>query len=86
MSEAFDRLVGIMNRLREPGGCPWDREQTLETLSGYMLEEAHEVTEAIRSGDGPALCEELGDFFFFIRSTTRHDFIRLNVYIKFSSY
>lgn len=61
MSEAFDHLVGIMNRLREPGGCPWDREQTLETLSGYMLEEAHEVTEAIRSGDGPALCEELGD-------------------------
>lgn len=61
MSKAFDRLVGIMDRLRDPEGCPWDREQTLETLSGYLLEEAHEVTEAIRSGDGQALCEELGD-------------------------
>lgn len=61
MSKAFDRLVGIMDRLRDPEGCPWDREQTLETLSGYLLEEAHEVTEAVRSGDGQALCEELGD-------------------------
>lgn len=61
MSKAFDRLVGIMDRLRDPGGCPWDREQTLETLSGYLLEEAHEVTEAVRSSDGGALCEELGD-------------------------
>jgi len=61
MSKSFDHLVGIMNRLRDPGGCPWDREQTLETLSGYLLEETHEVTEAIRSGDGRALCEELGD-------------------------
>ncbi len=61
MSELFDRLVGIMDRLRDPGGCPWDREQTLETLSGYLLEEAHEVTEAVRSGERGALCEELGD-------------------------
>jgi MazG family protein len=57
----MDRLVGIMDRLRDPGGCPWDRKQSLETLSGYLLEEAHEVTEAVRSGDGGALCEELGD-------------------------
>lgn len=61
MSLSFDRLVGIMDRLRDPDGCPWDREQTLETLSGYLIEEAHEVTEAVRSGDGRALCEELGD-------------------------
>ncbi len=61
MSESIDRLIAIMDRLRDPGGCPWDREQTLETLAGYLLEEAHEVTEAVRSGDGGSLCEELGD-------------------------
>ncbi len=61
MSEAFDRLVGIMDRLRDPGGCPWDREQTLETLAGYLLEEAHEVVEAVHRGDPGKLCEELGD-------------------------
>jgi uncharacterized protein YabN with tetrapyrrole methylase and pyrophosphatase domain len=41
MSDAFDRLVTIMDRLRDPGGCPWDREQTVSTLSGYLLEEAY---------------------------------------------
>lgn len=61
MSQAFDRLVQIMDRLRDPGGCPWDREQTLESLSGYLIEEAYEVVDAVRSGDGQALCEELGD-------------------------
>jgi MazG family protein len=61
MSESFDRLVAIMDRLRDPGGCPWDREQTLHTLAPYFLEEAYEVVDAI-SGDNPAkLCEELGD-------------------------
>jgi MazG family protein len=61
MSTAFDRLVGIMERLREPGGCPWDREQTLETLSAYVLEETYEVLDAIRGGDPGELCSELGD-------------------------
>jgi MazG family protein len=61
MSEAFDRLVSIMNRLRGPDGCPWDREQTLESLAGYLLEEAHEVVEAIGTGDPAKLREELGD-------------------------
>ena len=61
MSKAFDRLVGIMDRLRDPGGCPWDREQTLDTLAGYLLEEAYEVVEAVAPGDGAKLCEELGD-------------------------
>jgi MazG family protein len=61
MSEAFDRLVMIMNRLRDPGGCPWDREQTLSTLSAYLLEEAYEVVEAVRGDDPRRLCEELGD-------------------------
>jgi len=60
MSDAFDRLVSIMDRLRDPGGCPWDREQTLGTLAGYLLEEAHEVVDAI-GGEPGKLREELGD-------------------------
>lgn len=60
MSE-MDRLRQIMARLRGPGGCPWDREQTHETLSTFVLEEAYEVLEAIASGSPQALREELGD-------------------------
>jgi MazG family protein len=59
--EAIDRLLGIMARLRAPDGCPWDREQTLATLRPYLLEETHEVLEAIESGDRREHCEELGD-------------------------
>jgi XTP/dITP diphosphohydrolase len=54
-------LVAVMDRLRSPGGCPWDAEQTHETLTAYLLEEAYETVEAIESGDRPALEEELGD-------------------------
>jgi MazG family protein len=61
VAEAFTRLVDIMARLRGPGGCPWDREQTPETLRPYLLEEAHEVLEAIGSGDPGAVRDELGD-------------------------
>ena len=61
MSDAFDRLVAIMDRLRDPGGCPWDREQTLDTLAGYLLEEAYEVVDAVGAGGGEKLREELGD-------------------------
>jgi MazG family protein len=50
-----------MDRLRDPDGCPWDREQTLETLSAYVLEEAYEVVDAIRGNDPGELCSELGD-------------------------
>jgi MazG family protein len=50
-----------MDRLRDPGGCPWDREQTYATLRGYLIEEAYEVAEAIDHGDPGALREELGD-------------------------
>lgn len=56
-----DPLVEVMDRLRAPEGCPWDREQTHQTLRKYMLEEAYEVVEAIDSGDPQLLCEELGD-------------------------
>jgi tetrapyrrole methylase family protein/MazG family protein/ATP diphosphatase len=55
------RLVGVMRRLLAPGGCPWDREQTYESLRKYVLEEACEVIDAIDSGDRAALREELGD-------------------------
>lgn len=54
-------LVGVMRRLLEPDGCPWDREQSFETLRKYVLEEACEVIDAIDSGDRKALKEELGD-------------------------
>jgi MazG family protein len=61
---AFTRLVEIMATLRGPGGCPWDREQTIDTLKPFLLEETYEVLEAIDRGDHVALCEELGDFVF----------------------
>ena len=50
-----------MDRLRSPGGCPWDAEQTHETLTRYLLEETYEVLEAIETGDSALLREELGD-------------------------
>jgi MazG family protein len=62
--EAFQELVDIMARLRGPGGCPWDREQTLESLRGFVLEETYEVLEAIDRGDHDALRGEIGDFLF----------------------
>ncbi|MFF2622112.1 MazG family protein [Oerskovia jenensis] len=53
--------VAVMDRLYSPGGCPWDREQTHETLVRYLLEEAHELAEAIETGDREGMREELGD-------------------------
>lgn len=61
MAEAFLAFVDLMARLRAPDGCPWDREQTLETLKTYVIEEAYEVVEAIDLGRPEALREELGD-------------------------
>jgi len=60
----FTRLVEIMATLRAPGGCPWDREQTIDTLKPFVLEETYEVLEAIDRHDHAGLCEELGDFVF----------------------
>ena len=57
----FERLKAIMRRLRAPGGCPWDREQTFESLKTYLLEETYEVIEAIDKKDHDQLREELGD-------------------------
>jgi MazG family protein len=61
---AFARLVDLVARLRAPDGCPWDREQTLETLRPFVLEETYEVLEAIDRGDRSALREEIGDLIF----------------------
>jgi MazG family protein len=58
----IQRLLEIMARLRDPAdGCPWDLEQTFETIAPYTLEEAYEVDHAIRTGDMESLCDELGD-------------------------
>jgi len=62
--EEFDRLVAIMALLRSPQGCPWDREQTIDSLKPFVLEETYEVLEAIDRHDNAALREELGDFLF----------------------
>ena len=59
--EKFRELAEIMARLRAPGGCPWDRKQTFDTIKSYLLEEAYEVMEAIDARDWPHLAEELGD-------------------------
>src|SRR5271170_6417548 len=59
--ERFERAVQIMARLRSPGGCPWDREQTFDTIKPYTLEETYEVLEAIDNRDWPELTGELGD-------------------------
>lgn len=60
----FERLVAIMRTLRSPEGCPWDREQTVESLRPFILEETYEVLQAIDARDRSALKEELGDFLF----------------------
>ena len=59
--EQFERAVSIMARLRAPGGCPWDREQTFDSIKPYTLEETYEVLEAIDNRDWDELKSELGD-------------------------
>jgi MazG family protein len=62
--EAFARLLGVCRRLRGPDGCPWDREQTLESMTPYLTEEAAESGEAIGLGRPDDIAEELGDLAF----------------------
>ncbi|HXE15144.1 MAG TPA: nucleoside triphosphate pyrophosphohydrolase [Bryobacteraceae bacterium] len=57
----FSELVAIMQRLRGPGGCPWDLKQSFDTIKAYLLEETYEVMDAIDHRDWPALADELGD-------------------------
>ncbi|NMF67109.1 nucleoside triphosphate pyrophosphohydrolase [Brasilonema octagenarum] len=59
---ALQKLIDVVAKLRSPdGGCPWDLEQTPQTLTPYVIEEAYEVVDAIKSGDQDAIAEELGD-------------------------
>ncbi len=62
--EKFNELVAVAERLLGPGGCPWDREQTLFTLQPYLLEETHELIEAIDEGNHAKISEELGDVLY----------------------
>jgi MazG family protein len=74
MPKTFTDLVELMDQLREPGGCPWDREQTYATLAPFLLEEAYETFDALeeaRQGQADALREELGDLLFQITFLAR---------------
>jgi tetrapyrrole methylase family protein / MazG family protein len=62
----FAGMMQLTRRLRAPGGCPWDREQTHESLKPHLLEETYEVLDALDSGDSTSLAEELGDLLFQI--------------------
>ncbi len=63
-SEKFTKLLRIISRLREPDGCPWDQKQTPQTFKTYVIEEAHELLEAIDTDDPQHIREELGDMLF----------------------
>ena len=60
----LDELIAVMERLRAPGGCAWDRAQTHESLVQYLVEETYELVDAIESGDRDELVEELGDVLY----------------------
>lgn len=63
---AFDLLLEVATKLNGPGGCPWDVKQTFTSLQPYVLEEAHEVLEAVDSGDSQKILEELGDLLYTV--------------------
>ncbi len=71
MSERFSRLSALVEFLRSEKGCPWDREQTMDSLRPHLLEEMHETVEAIEDGDPDRLREELGDVLFLILFAAR---------------
>lgn len=58
---ALERLMQVVDTLRSPGGCPWDQKQTVETLAPHLIEEAHEMADAVARGSHADTCEELGD-------------------------
>ncbi|NGX40047.1 MAG: Nucleoside triphosphate pyrophosphohydrolase [Chlamydiae bacterium] len=64
--EEFKELIEVAKRLNSPDGCPWDIKQTFRTLRPYILEEAHEVLEAIDKDDDEEMVEELGDLFYTV--------------------
>jgi MazG family protein len=79
--DKFQRLVSIMAQLRGPGGCPWDREQTFDSIKPYTLEETYEVMQAIDDRDWAGLAEELGDFLlqavFYAQMAAEQNFFRI---------
>lgn len=64
--DGFSELIDVANTLNSPDGCPWDIVQTFESLRTYVIEEAHEVLEAVDKGDEEELIEELGDLFYTV--------------------
>lgn len=64
--EAFEALLRVADRLMGPGGCPWDHKQTFDSLKPYLLEETHEVIEAVDGGETEKMVEELGDLFYIL--------------------
>ena len=71
-NEGIVTLKNIVERLIAPDGCPWDRVQTPESLSEYIIEESHELVSAIRYGDADDVCEELGDVAFLLVTIACH--------------
>ncbi|SDB55239.1 ATP diphosphatase [Desulfonatronum thiosulfatophilum] len=67
---ALQRLRDVLERLLGPGGCPWDRDQTPQTLADYLVEEVHELVDAIRSHNTEEMREELGDVWFLLLFVT----------------
>jgi tetrapyrrole methylase family protein/MazG family protein len=80
--EKFDRLVAIMAKLRAPDGCPWDREQSFDSIKKYTLEETYEVLDAIDARDWNGLAEELGDFMlqavFYAQMASEQNLFRID--------
>lgn len=65
-SEAFDKLIQVIRTLRSEDGCPWDREQTPQSFHPYILEEYHEMVQAINGGDTAEIIDEIGDLLFLV--------------------
>jgi len=80
--DKFQQLVDLMARLRAPGGCPWDREQTFDTIKPFLLEETYEVMDAIDARDWPQLAGELGDLLlqsvFFSQMASEENLFRID--------
>ena len=69
--EAFERLLGIVDRLRAPDGCPWDRKQTIESMAPHLIEEAYELLEAVECGADADVIEEAGDVMMVVAMICR---------------
>jgi MazG family protein len=68
---SFERLMQVIDTLRSPGGCPWDQKQTVESLAPHLVEECHEMVDAVARGDMAETCEELGDLMMGILMVAR---------------